>query len=180
MSNTIKKWYALYTKPGCEKKVANLLSRRNIENYCPLKRHLSGKKKVVLEPLFNSFVFVQISDAEMPGIRLTDCVLNFVYWLGKPAIIREEEIELMKRFINEYAVVKMEKIPFNVDGSVRVIGASLADNKGHMVSVKNNSVKIILPSLGYMMLAEVEKPNVEIITAGQQDYNVTDKYQYAI
>ncbi|MCW3094268.1 MAG: NusG antitermination factor, partial [Ferruginibacter sp.] len=47
MSNS-KNWYALYTRPGTEKKVANLLSRKNIENYCPLKRQGNARKKVVL------------------------------------------------------------------------------------------------------------------------------------
>jgi len=180
MSNSTKNWYALYTKSGCEKKVANLLSRRNIENYCPLKRQWNGGKKVVLEPLFNSFVFVQITDTDMLNIRMTDNVVNFVYWLGKPAVIRDEEIEIMKRFMNEYANVKLEKIAFDVDGMVRVIGGPLADNKANMVSVKNNTVNIVLPSLGYMMLAEVQKSNVEIIISTKQSYTDAGQYQYAV
>jgi transcription antitermination factor NusG len=181
MSNLSKKWYVLYTKPGCEKKVANLLSRKNIENYCPLKRHINGRKKVVLEPLFNSYVFVQICEtSEMQKVRSTDSVLNFVYWLGKPAVILDEEIDIMKRFMNEYANVKMEKMLFDVEGMVRVMGGSLEEHKAHMVSVKNNTVKILLPSLGYMMLAEVEKSNVEIITAARKYYTIKENYQYAI
>lgn len=180
MGNSIKNWYALYTRPGCEKKVANLLSRKNIENFCPLKRQWNGKKKVVLEPLFNSYVFIQIADTEMQTIRMTDSVVNFVYWLGKPAVIREEEIEIMKRFMNEYANVKLEKIPLDVNGRVRVIGLPPTDNKANMVSVKNNTVKVILPSLGYMLMAEVEKSNVEILTSQKQSFTIEGKYQYAI
>lgn len=180
MSTSTKKWYALYTKSGCEKKVANLLSRKNIDNYCPMKRHWNGRKKVVLEPLFNSYVFVQIADTEIQCVRSIDSVVNFVYWLGKPAIILDQEIGIMKQFMNEYAHVKLEKIPFNLDGLVRVIGASGNDNKSNMVSVKNNVVKIVLPSLGYIMLAEVEKSNVEIITSANQSYSFLDKYQFAI
>src|ERR1043166_3966833 len=120
MGNSTKNWYALYTKPGCEKKVANLLSRKNVENFCPLKRNINGRKKVTVEPLFNSYVFVQVSDsAEMQSIRATDSVINFVYWLGKPAIIQNEEIEIIRQFVNEYTNVKMEKIPFDHDGLTR-------------------------------------------------------------
>ena len=181
MGNLIKSWYALYTKPGCEKKVANLLSRKNIENYCPLKRHLNGRRKVMLEPLFDSYVFVQITDAtDMLNIRMTDGVVNFVYWLGKPAVIQEEEIEIMKRFMNEYANVKLEKIPLDVNGRVKVISIPPADSKANMVFVKNNTVKIVLPSLGYMMLAEVEKSNVEVITSAKQSFTIEGNYQYAV
>lgn len=179
MSTSIKKWYALYTKPGCEKKVANLFSRKNIENYCPMKRQWNGRKKVVLEPLFNSYVFVQITDMEMLNFRMADNVVNFVYWLGKPAVIRDEEIEIIKQFVSEYSNVKLEKILFASDGMVRVIGGSVADNT-ELVSVKNNTVKILLPSLGYMMVAEAEKSNVEILTAAKQYYTIIKKYQFAV
>ena len=180
MGNSTKKWYALYTKPGCEKRVSNLLSRKNIENFCPVKRQWNGRKKVVLEPLFNSYVFIQITEAEMPIVRSTDTVVNFVYWLGKPAVINHEEIEIMKRFMNEYANVKLEKIPLDVNGRVRIIGANPADSKANIASVKNNTVKIILPSLGYMMIAEIEKSNVEVITSTKQFFASQGKYQYAI
>ena len=180
MNNSTKRWYALYTKPGAEKKVANLLSRKKIENYCPLKRQWNGRKKVALEPLLSSYVFVQVSEAEMFNIRMTDSVVNFVYWLGKPAVIRDEEIDIMKRFMNEYANVKLEKIPFSVDGNVRLISGQMADMKTHMISVKNNTVKIALPSLGYMMLSEVEKATVELITSGKSAYNIVEKYQFAV
>jgi len=181
MGNSTSNWYALYTKRGCEKKVANLLSRKNIENYCPLKRHLNGRKKVMLEPLFDSYVFVKLPDAaDLQKIRVTDSVVNFVYWLGKPAVIQAEEIEIMKRFINEYASVKLEKIPMDVNGKVKVIGIPQAENKVNLASVKNNTVKILLPSLGYMMLAEVEKSNVEMITSLKQSFTIEGTYNYAI
>ncbi|MBC7886640.1 MAG: UpxY family transcription antiterminator [Ferruginibacter sp.] len=180
MSNSTKKWYALYTKPGCEKKVANLLSRKNIENYCPLKRQWNGRKKVVLEPLFNSYVFVQITDAHLLNIRMSDSIVNFVYWLGKPAVIQDEEIAIMKQIMNEYANVKLEKIPFDLDGMVRVIGVPLEDKKANKVSVINNTVVIVLPSLGYMMLAEIDKTNVEILPAPKQPFTIAEKYQYAV
>ncbi len=58
-------WFAFYTKPRWEKKVAGLLSARGIINYCPLNkvvRQWSDRKKVVLEPVFKSYVFVKIED----------------------------------------------------------------------------------------------------------------------
>ncbi|MBL0356561.1 MAG: hypothetical protein IPP72_06535 [Chitinophagaceae bacterium] len=31
-----RNWYAVYTRPYKEKKVASILSRKGIENYCPV------------------------------------------------------------------------------------------------------------------------------------------------
>jgi transcription antitermination factor NusG len=180
MSNPTKRWYALFTRTGYEKKVANLLSRRNVENYCPLKLQFNGRKKLLSIPLFNSFVFVNIDENEMHDMRGLDGVVNFVYWLGKPAIITNEEIEIMKRFMNEYTDVKLEKIPFGLDGIPRVSGGQITDKRVHLISVKNNTVKILLPSLGYNILAESVNTNVEVIISAKQAYNMDGKYKYAI
>jgi transcription antitermination factor NusG len=32
---------------------------------------------------------------------MTDGVLNFVFYLGKPAIIREDEIDMIKKYLGE-------------------------------------------------------------------------------
>jgi len=116
----------------------------------------------------------------MQQIRKTDSVVNFVYWLGKPAVIQDDEIDIMKRFMNEYSNVKTERIPFDVNGKAKVIEGEPADNKALMVSVKNNTVKIILPSLGYIMIAEVEKSNVELVTSAKKSFTTGEKYQLAI
>ena len=76
--------------------------------------------------------------------------------------------------------LKLEKIPLDLNKMVLVIGGSLANNKANLVSFKNNKIKIELPSLGYMMLAEVEESNVEIITSTKQTYTIIQKYQYAV
>ena len=82
--------------------------------------------------------------------------------------------------MNEYTNVNLEKIPFNVNGTVRVIGAQLSEQTGHNVSGKNNIVKVVLPSLGYMMVAEVEKVNVEVLNSAKKSVSILEKFQYAV
>jgi transcription antitermination factor NusG len=98
MSNngTIRKWYAIYTKPRWEKKVARLLQENGIESYCPLnkvQRKWSDRVKVVEEPLFKSYVFVRVNEEEKTPVRMTNGVVNYVYWQGKPALVKDKEIE---------------------------------------------------------------------------------------
>ena len=180
MSNSTKRWYILYTKAGNEKKVSGLLSRKNIDNYYPLKRQLTGRKKLVLEPLFISYVFVRVEESKLQQVKMVDGVINFAYWLGKPAVILDEEIDIMKRFLNEYSSIQVEKIPFNVDGVVRMINNPVLEHKGQVISVKNNTVKIVLPSIGYVLVAELEKSNVEIITSKKQVFGILEKFQFAV
>jgi transcription antitermination factor NusG len=178
MDNSMKSWYILYTKPGFEKKVANLLSRRNFENYCPMKRTLNVKRRETMEPLFKSYVFIELAESDLSSIRLLDNVVNIVYWLGKPAMVKSEEIEVMKRFMNEYTKVNLEKIQLGNQNMEKLIDGDSV-GKTHMVTVKNNTVKIALPSIGYMLLAEIEKSTVENITSIKKSYSIVEKYQFA-
>lgn len=178
MSNSIQRWHALYTKAGCEKKVANALSRKNIENYCPLKREWNGKKKLALVPLLDCYVFVKILNSDIATVRMTSSVINFIYWLGEPAIIKDEEIEIMKRFMSEYGNIKVEKMPFNENGILREMSAETISDKAHLISVKNSTVKISLPSLGYVLVADVEKSGVDIAPTFANHYTSIHKYQY--
>ena len=164
--DTNKKWYAVYTRPRWEKKVADLLVKKHIENYCPLNkvvRQWADRKKLVLEPLFTSYVFVHAEPMEHLAIKQTDGIMNFVYWLGQPAIIRDEEIDAIKQFLEEYQNVQLEKIDVNLHDRVRISSGPLMAREGDVIEVRNKTVKVQLPSLGYAMTAEVEKSNVEII-----------------
>jgi transcription antitermination factor NusG len=161
-----KKWYAVYTKSRCEKKVAQLLEQKGIEHYCPLnkvQKQWSDRKKMIWEPLFKSYVFVRISSEEHVAVCQTHGILNFVYWLSKPAVIRNEEIEIIKQFLNEHASVRLEKVAVDINDMVRVVAGPFMEQEGQIVSIKNKTVKIILPSLGYLMYVEIETANVDII-----------------
>src|SRR5215831_13309437 len=104
--NEEPKWYAIYTRQRWEKKVTRLLEEKGIECYCPLNktvRQWSDRKKVVAEPLFTSYVFVKTIEKMHNEVKGLSGVINLVYWLNKPAVIRDEEIDIIKCFLNEYA-----------------------------------------------------------------------------
>jgi transcription antitermination factor NusG len=178
----LRKWHAVFTRPRWEKKVAELLTRKKIENYCPLnkvERQWSDRKKVILEPLFTSYVFVNIHDTEQFPTRSTDGVINFLYWLNKPAVIRNEEIDIIRRFLNEYDNIQLEKVDVKINDIVRVIAGPFMEQKGLVISLKSKSVKILLPSLGYIMYAEVQRSNVEIVTGDQMQNSDSQKWLFA-
>ena len=157
-------WYAVYTKPHCEKRVASLLAKKKIETYYPMNQIISynsNKRKTAYEPLLSTFVFVNITDCEMDMIRKTSCVINFIYWLGKPAVIQHDEIINMQYFTKEYSNVKLQKKLVNPNESTKIISDPHIDFKGKVISVKNTLLELWLPSLGYMLVAELEKSNFD-------------------
>ena len=157
-------WYAVYTRPKNEKRVADLLERKSIEHYCPLhkvQKQWSDRKKVSLQPLFTSYVFVRLNGKELITVRETDGVINLVHWLSKPAVIRDEEIEAIKRFLNEHETVTLEKQKININDHVRISAGPLMMHEGRVVEIMHKTIKVSLPSLGYAMLAEVPLKNIE-------------------
>lgn len=161
-----KKWYTVYTKPHCEKKVTDILTRKGIENYCPHNKVLkqwNDWKRIVHTPLFPSCVFVRISLSEHLIVRQTNGILNFLFWLNKPAVIRDKEIEMIKKFLNEHHFIKLEKVDVHFNDVVKMNAAPQIEQDGNLVSLKAKTVKMVLPSLGYIMCAEVEPVTVKVI-----------------
>ena len=155
-----KNWYLVYTKPKCEKKVAALLTKRKIENFCPQNRtqvkHIR-KSKLVDRPLFSSYVFVQITEEQIPLIRQFENVLNLVYWKGQPAIVKEEEIDIIKDFISNYHDIRLEKTTVEQNEEARIIDRPGYVMDGNLLTLKNKSIKVNLPSLGYKLIAEIDR-----------------------
>ncbi len=158
-----RKWYAVYTRPRWEKKTDRLLQERGISSYCPLhkaRRRWSDRVKLVELPLFTSYVFVHITILEMQLVRSTPGVLNFVYWNGKPAVIKEKEISAIRRFLDTYEDVEAVSVDIRPGDEVSVAAGPLMDHKGKVLEVKKKTVKLRIESLGYELVAYVDKNKV--------------------
>lgn len=166
-----KQWFLLYTRPGCEKKVADLLERKQLQSYCPLtklQKNWGDRKKPAMQPLFSSYVFVFATPDDHDRIRQTDGVINFIHWLSKPAVIRQEEIDTIKNFLKEYDYVRLEKTSINLAERVRIINGPLMMWEGSVVEIRTTTVKIVLPSLGYALVAEITKEAAEPVMSLQE------------
>jgi transcription antitermination factor NusG len=155
-----KKWLAIYTRPRWEKKVNQLLTEKGFESYCPLnkvKRKWSDRIKVVEEPLFKSYVFVKVAEDDRTEVRMTSGAINFVYWNGKPAVIKEKEIAAIRRFLNEYENVEARPMDMKVNQRVRIINGTFMDQEGKVLELRHKTAKIAIDSLGYILVAHIDR-----------------------
>jgi transcription antitermination factor NusG len=158
-----KKWYAVYTKPRWEKKVHGLFIEKGLVSYCPLnkvRKRWSDRIKLVEEPLFKSYVFVQVHEEEQLQVRMVNGVLNFVYWNGKPAVVKEQEIDTIRKFLNEYEEVEVKPMNLQANQEVMVKRGLLMNNTGRIRRLMNNKVEVVIESLGYTLVASLEKSNI--------------------
>ncbi len=158
-----KNWYALYTNPKAEKKVYEQLKLQQIKSYCPTKivvKQWSDRKKKVEEPLFKSYVFVHIDLSEYEKVRRVKGVVNFVYFLGKPAIVRDEEIENIKQFLSK---VSHADIRFENEDKVQIQEGVLKNIVGTIDKQTKNTLRIRINQLGISLYAEIKKDFVKKI-----------------
>jgi len=161
-----KTWYAVYTRPRWEKKVASMLQEKGIENYCPINkvtRQWSDRKKVVHEPVFKGYVFVKLEEDKKWQVKEVNGILNFVYFLGKPAKIRDEEIDTIRRFLNEFNDVQVESKGLVVNSEVRIKQGVMMNYHGVVVEVLGNRAVVKIDTLDIQLSAHFDKKNLELI-----------------
>lgn len=165
-AQTSQKWFAVYTRPRWEKKVHKLLKEKGIESYCPLNkvhRKWSDRIKIVDEPLFKSYVFVKVNEEEKTPVRMTQGVVNFIYWLGKPAIIKEKEIENIKKFLNDHHDVEVRPIEIKAGKKVMVQSGILMGKEGTIKKVLHKKVEVVIESIGFILSAYIDKSKIVLL-----------------
>jgi transcriptional antiterminator RfaH len=148
-------WFVIYTKSRNEKKVAELLQKNGVETFCPLvklKKNWSDRKKIVETPLFNSYVFVNVSEKDRNVVFNVPGVIRYVFWLKKPAVARDSEIESLKAMLSEtmdsfsienYQIGDTIKISEGVFKGVEGVIEKQTNTKLHLI-LENVGIKITL------------------------------------
>jgi transcriptional antiterminator RfaH len=146
-------WFILYTKSQQELKVCERLNKIDIEAYCPAKEEIkqwSDRKKKVIVPLIKSYVFVRIEAEEREKVFDVPGVVRYLFWLGKPAIAFEKEIEtLQDSLLKPYSSVKVDTL---VPGErMTITSGPFNEKEGTIVKVNSNFVTVALEQLGLLV-----------------------------
>lgn len=146
-------WYVLYTKPRNEKKVTDELIKKGINAYCPLRteyKQWSDREKKVQVPLISSYVFVQIPEKERNKVFLVNGVISYLYWLGKPAIVRDEEIMSLKHAMDSpFSKVEISNLKTNQE--FEISSGYFKGKTGKVKSSTKNKIQVIINQLDYVI-----------------------------
>jgi len=151
-------WYALYTKPRNEQKVAQKLQALGIIAYCPLVlsiKQWSDRKKKVLVPLLPSYVFVQMEDHNRKDVFQVGGVVQYVFWLGKPAVIKPNEIEALKQqFDSSVPIVNLEISTWRSNETIQISDGPFKGQEAIVDQLSSNKVRLLLKSLNIYITIE--------------------------
>ncbi len=157
-----KKWLVVKTRPNAEKKVAERLASKDIEVYLPLyttMKQWSDRKKKVQKPLISSTVFVHVEEKERELLWNVVGVSGMLYYLGKPAVVREEEIVILQQMLQEGIYESVELSPTLIEGQeVEITGGDFKGLRGIVVEEVNaQKVVIALQGLGAQVVFTLKK-----------------------
>jgi len=144
-------WYALYTKSRFEKKVSLGLQALGITTYCPMVttiRTWSDRKKKVELPLLPSYVFVEVEESERQRVFEVKGVVQYVFWLKKPAVIRAEEIEKLKKALTK-TVTSFEVENKEIGDEIEITEGFFKGKKGTISALSKHKTTVILNDLGF-------------------------------
>ncbi|MDW8849288.1 UpxY family transcription antiterminator [Flavobacterium sp. MMLR14_040] len=147
-------WYVIYTKPKWEKKVAEKLNEIGIESYCPVITQIkqwSDRKKKVEVPLFNSYVFVQLLESERNSVFQVSGVVRYLFWLGKPAIVREEEINIIKKSLASPNLSDVSVTSIQVGDRITLETGAFSNQDAIVKEVSKTHYILVLESLGCVL-----------------------------
>lgn len=152
-------WFAIYTRPKNEKKVVEGLEKLGIEVYCPMVTQVkqwSDRKKKVEMPLINSYVFVNIEDKNRNTVFEVSGVVRYLFWLGKPAIIQEQEIEALKASLNGI-LSAVEVNGIQPGDSLTISKGPFQGKEGVVAQVDKNKIRLVLKELGVTITISKEE-----------------------
>lgn len=147
-------WYVLYTKPKWEKKVAERLTQIGVECYCPTftkEQQWSDRKKKIEVPLFNSYVFVQLSDMDRNIVFTVPGVIRYLFWLGKPAVVRDEEINIIKTSLKAVDVIDISVSSIQVGDRIKLESGAFSNQDAIVQEVSKTHYILVLESLGCVL-----------------------------
>jgi transcription antitermination factor NusG len=151
-------WFALYTKPRNEKKVAEALQKIGITAYCPLVTRIkqwSDRKKKVTEPLLPSYVFVQLEEQQRKEVFQVNGVVQYVFWLGKPAIVKDHEIEaLQSQLSHPDPVLEVVMTAWQPNAAVQIPDGPFKGQEAIVQNISPTKEKLLIQSLNLYVTLE--------------------------
>ena len=160
-------WYAIHTKYKCEKFVVNALTSKNIMAYTPVlnvtKKY--ARKIVTREiPLINCYAFVKVKQDEFIKVLQTEYVFSFLKIGRELSVVKQEEIDLLKRITGEFNEVKAEEIEYVVGSEVEIVSGNLTGVKGILLEKQSkHNFLVELRSLSYQLKINVDPNHLRVI-----------------
>ena len=162
--DTEYKWYPLYTRSRHEKTAFKNLKEAGYEAYLPLQkkqRKWKDRRKTVEVPLISSYIFVYIKPYQLYKVLDIRGITRYIKFAGRPATIREEEIEIMKKALEKNTEIEVIEGVIKEGTPVRLTSGIFDNYEGKVIEFKGkNKLVIEIESMHKSLLITVDKNSI--------------------
>ena len=93
-------------------------------------------------------VLVNIDDNEINKVFKCSSVVRYMFWLGRRAIVKQSEIDILKKYLNgDYNFINSKFSEIKVGDNFSL--SSFNNEKGIVNRISKNNIWIFLKSIGY-------------------------------
>jgi len=159
-------WLVVYTKPRQEKKLAERLTQMGYEVYCPtqrIKKRWSDRWKWIEQPLFTSHLFIQMEPERRDAIYFVPGFVRFLYWLKRPAQVRPSEIDMLKRWLNDYAPYTLEVTTYVPGRELKILSGPFQDHEVVVVEQRGQSLALYLKELQLQVKVDLRQATLQAL-----------------
>ena len=166
MSSDTDAWYVLYTKSKNEKKVAERLTAAGYNVYCPLhkvKRQWSDRVKIIEEPLFKGYLFIQVEDHKRDQVFSFPGTVRYLFWLRRPAVVRDAEIKTIQKWFGEYAHEDIDISDILPGDYVRITSGPFTGEQAVLLDKTNKKAVVQLKELGIQLSLSLTNSGLSVL-----------------
>ena len=150
-------WYVLYTSSRAEKQVEQRLKAEGVETYLPLHlspRRWSDRVKMVEVPFISSYIFVRTTDEKLRTLTRVTGVSRIVYYVGQPAVVKPDEIEAIREFLES---AKGKECEFIENEEVMIASGPMKDVKGKVKKKTKDYIILYLEQIGITVKVRLDQ-----------------------
>lgn len=162
-----KKWYALRCKARSEKWLQERMFKMDLEAYVPVQEQVKKyerKTRTILKPLITGYIFPYIDKSQFAQVYDLPYIGKFVTEYGKPVIIPQEEIDMLKRITGEIIASYNLDLQYEAGELIEIISGNLAGIKARILRL-NGKKRIIIELHSIAIGLEVQVQANQIVKA---------------
>ncbi|HEY6766474.1 MAG TPA: UpxY family transcription antiterminator [Candidatus Sulfotelmatobacter sp.] len=163
LDQRVCRWYALYTFPRHEKRVAEQIEKREISCFLPLYRSVrrwKDRRKELELALFPGYVFVRVAIQDKLEVLKLPGVVRLVTFNGQPAALPDNELESLRRGLA--GQVRMMPHPYlHVGRRVRLKSGPMAGLEG-ILRRRKDGLRLIVSVEILMRAVAVEVDEADV------------------
>ena len=97
--------------------------------------------------------------------HLISGVVRYLFWLKKPAIVKQAEIDIIKDMLNDFDHGSIEVVSLSVADRIRIDSGAFIDHKAEVVSTQGRMIMAKIDSLNICITIDKSKNKIKKIQA---------------